>query len=134
MPRNKRDVHAVAEETVTPPATLAESQAIARVKQAKGNNLYEVELPNGKPVLAELSARFRSTIWMKRGSFVLVDTTALADRDNKIDGEIINVVREDRSWRKMPYWPQEFSKKSSSYADESEDEGPQLPPLSDFDD
>lgn len=128
MPRPKRDVQAVAEETITPPNNLAETQMIARVKQAAGNNLYHLELPSNRVVLAELPARFRSTIWIKRGTYVLVDTAALADRDNKLDGEIVNVVRDEKAWRKMPYWPSEFSPKRSSYDDESDDDGPRMPP------
>lgn len=125
MPRPKRDIKAVAEETVTPPEALTESQSIARVKQATGNNLYQLELPAGKLVLAELSARFRSTIWIKRGSYVLVDTGALADRDNKLDGEIVNIVRDEKGWRKMSYWPAEFLAKR--YTDDSDDDGPKMP-------
>ncbi|KAK3687141.1 hypothetical protein LTR37_019134 [Vermiconidia calcicola] len=123
MPRPKRDIQAVAEETVTPPDTLSSSQAIARVKQGAGNNLYQLDLPT-----AELPARFRSTIWIKRGSFVCVDTSTLADRDNKLGGEIMNVVRDERVWRKMSYWPAEFAAKKSSYDEDSEDDGPQMPP------
>lgn len=127
MGRPKRQVHATAEETETPPTTLLVNQLIARVKQAAGNNLYHLELPSGEAVLAELPARFRSTIWIKRGSFVLIDTAALADRENKLNGEIVNVVRNEKVWRKMPYWPSEFTKKSL-YAEDSDDEGPQMPP------
>ena len=133
MPRPKRDVQAVAEETITPPGYLSEFQEIARVKQATGNNLYQLEVPSGKLVLAELPARFRSTIWIKRGSFVLIDTAALAERGNKLGGEIVNVVRDEKVWRKMSYWPTVFAAKKSSYDDESEDGGPQMPP-SDSDD
>ena len=128
MPRPKRDIQAVAEETVTPPDALSSCQAIARVKQGAGNNLYQLELPTGKTLLAELPARFRSTIWIKRGSFVCVDTSTLADRDNKLGGEIMNVVRDERMWRKMSYWPAEFAAKKSSYDEGAEDEGPQMPP------
>ena len=128
MPRPKRDIQAVAQETITPPNELSEFQAIARVKQASGNNLYQLELPSGKVSLAELPARFRSTIWIKRGTYVLVDTTALADRDNKLGGEIVNVVRDERAWRKMSYWPSTFTMKKSSYGDDSDDEGPKMPP------
>lgn len=42
---------------------------------------------------------------------MVVDTKALADRDNKLDGEIVNVVRDERQWRKQGYWPKEFAKK-----------------------
>lgn len=127
MPRPKRDIKAVAQETVTPPEALTASQSIARVKEAKGNNLYQLELPDGKLVLAELSARFRSTIWIKSWSYVLVDTTALADRDNKLDGEIVNVVRDQKAWQRMPYWPAIFETKKLTYIADSDDEGPKMP-------
>ena len=133
MPRSKRDIHAIAAETTTPPEVLPAAQHIARVKQASGNNLYQLDLPNGESALAELPARFRSTIWIKRGSYVLLDTTALAGRDNKLDGEIVNIVREERAWRKMSYWPPEFAAKRSTYASNSDDEGPTMP-LSDSED
>jgi len=128
MPRPRRDVHAVAQETVTPPDNLGANQHIARVKQNTGKNLYQLELPSGEVLLAELHARFRSTIWIKRGNYVLVDTTALANRDNKLGGEIVNVVREEKAWRKLPYWPPEFAVQKSSYGDDSDDDGPGLPP------
>jgi probable RNA-binding protein EIF1AD len=127
MPRPKRDLLAIADETVTPPDTLSSSQFVAAVKKAAGNNLYNVELPSGKTILAELPARFRSTIWIKRGTFVLLDTSNLADRDNKLGGEIVNVVRDEKVWRKKGYWPVEFAKKRSTYDDDSDD-GPQMPP------
>lgn len=128
MPRPKRDLHAVAQETVTPPGQLASNQHIARVKSNAGNNLYQLELPSSDVVLAELPARFRSTIWIKRGSFVVVDTSALADRENKLGGEIVNVVREEKLWRKMSYWPKEFGERKSAYDEDSEDDGPRMPP------
>jgi probable RNA-binding protein EIF1AD len=104
MPRPKRQLHATAEETLTPPDTLTPTQVIARITTGAGNNLYNAELPDRKPLLVELEPKFRSTIWIKRGSYVLVDTQTLADRDNKLDGEIINVVRDEKAWRKMGYW------------------------------
>jgi len=130
MGRPKRNLLATAEETLTPPDTLAEGESIARIVKAAGNNLYNAELPSSQTVLLELPARFRSTIWIKRGSYVLVDTTALADRDNKLDGEITNVVRDERAWRKQKYWPAEFAKKSSYVegSDENESTVGKLPP------
>lgn len=35
---------------------------------------------------------------------MLVDTNAFERRENKLGGEIINVVRDERQWRKEPYW------------------------------
>ncbi|KAH5105626.1 hypothetical protein HBI70_180130 [Parastagonospora nodorum] len=122
MPRPKRNLLATIDSTITPPDTLAPGRYIARITTAAGNNLYNAELPDGKLVLAELEAKFRSTVWIKRGSYVVIDTSALADRDNKLDGEIVNVVRDEKAWRKMTYWPKEFVKKSTYVEDSDEEE------------
>ncbi|KAK7725360.1 hypothetical protein SLS57_003837 [Botryosphaeria dothidea] len=127
MGRPKRNLHAVEAETLTPPDALADAHTIAKVSKAEGNNLYSVELPppagenSGKTVLAELNTKFRNAIWVKRGTYVVVDTRALADRDNKLAGEIVNVVRDEKAWRKMSYWPPQF-KKQSAYPEDSDDE------------
>jgi probable RNA-binding protein EIF1AD len=111
MPKPRRNLQATAEETMTPPPSLTSTQSIARVLQAAGNNLYRIELPDTKTLsvetkllLVELPARFRSTIWIKRGGFVLVDVDAMKERENKLDGEIVNVVRNEKEWRKQSYW------------------------------
>ena len=104
MARPKRNVLATAQETSTPPATLSPTQAIACVVKAAGNNLYSVELPSGKTLLVEMPSRFRNTIWVKRGGYVLIDTDSSSDRDNKLGGDIVNVVRDEKDWRKELYW------------------------------
>lgn len=104
MGRPKRNVQAAAEETSTPPEVITETQSIARVVKAAGNNLYLCSLPNTKEVLVELPSRFRNTIWIKRGGYVLIDTKDGDARDNKLGGEILNVVRDEREWRKEAYW------------------------------
>ncbi|KAF2631169.1 nucleic acid-binding protein [Macroventuria anomochaeta] len=121
MGRPKRQVLATIEDTITPPDVLPDSHLIARIVKAEGKNLYNAELPGGKSILAELEAKFRSTVWIKRGSYVIVDASALADRDNKLDGEIVNIVRDEKAWRKMSYWPKEFVKKPA-YEDSDEEE------------
>ncbi|KAJ8115015.1 hypothetical protein OPT61_g3238 [Boeremia exigua] len=121
MGRPKRQVLATIEDTITPPDVLPDAHLIARIVKAEGKNLYSAELPGGKQVLAELEAKFRSTVWIKRGSYVVVDTSALAERDNKLDGEIVNIVRDEKAWRKMAYWPKEFVKKPA-YEDSDEEE------------
>jgi probable RNA-binding protein EIF1AD len=104
MGRPKRSVKAAADETSTPPSVLTLTQSIACVVKATGNHLYECTLPNGKQILAELPPRFRNTIWIKRGGYVLVDSKDADVRENKIDAEILNVVRDEREWRKETYW------------------------------
>ncbi|KAL2070735.1 hypothetical protein VTL71DRAFT_13761 [Oculimacula yallundae] len=121
MAKPKRNIVAAAEETSTPPSELSTTQSIARVIKAEGNSLYSCSLPNQKTILVELPSRFRNTIWLKRGGYVLIDTKEAEVRQNKIDGEIINVVRDEHSWRKEAYWPKEFPK-TSAYAEESDDE------------
>ncbi|KAF1831012.1 nucleic acid-binding protein, partial [Decorospora gaudefroyi] len=122
MARPKRTLLATIDSTVTPPDSLPENHVLARITKAEGKNIYAAELPDGKPILAELEAKFRSTVWIKRGSYVVVDTSALADRENKLDGEIVNVVRDEKAWRKMAYWPKEFAKKSTYVEDSDEEE------------
>lgn len=104
MGKPKRNIISAAEETSTPPAALTATQTIAKVIKAEGNSLYSCILPSQKTALAELEARFRNTIWIKRGGYVLIDSKDAEVRQNKIDGEIINVVRDERSWRKQSYW------------------------------
>ena len=104
MGRPKRNVQAAADETSTPPPILTPTQSIARVVKAAGNNLYQCALPSTKEVLAELPSRFRNTIWIKRGGYVLVDTKDGDARENKLGGEILIVVRDERVWRKAAYW------------------------------
>jgi len=143
MPKPKqprRQLQATALATTTPPSTLPPHHTLARITAMSGNNLYQVlypalssntsPSPSTPPPLVELPSRFRSTIWLKRGSFVVVDTAALADRSNKLGGEIVNVVRDEKEWRKMAYWPKgdrEFDRKVGVSVvgsdEESSDEG-----------
>ncbi|KAJ5098464.1 hypothetical protein N7532_005465 [Penicillium argentinense] len=119
----RRKVLATAEETMTPPDELADTHHIVRAIKATGNNIYQIEFPDKSQMLAELPARFRSTFWIKRGSYLLVDTKTQEERDNKIGGEIINIVRDEKAWRKAPFWPKEFVKQPVVTANsDSEDE------------
>ncbi|KAL9097027.1 MAG: hypothetical protein Q9165_000991 [Trypethelium subeluteriae] len=110
MPKPRRNIESVAESTLYPPPTLPPTHSLARVVKASGNNLYTVQLPSQQTLLVELPSRFRSTIWIKRNGYVVVNTEALAGRDNKLDGEIVNIVGDEKAWRRMGYWPEEFKK------------------------
>ncbi|CAP65338.1 uncharacterized protein PODANS_6_8490 [Podospora anserina S mat+] len=110
MAKSKRNILAAAQETLTPPEELTESQSIARVLQVEGNNLYICELPNTKTIVVELQSRFRGTIFIKRGGYVLVDLASAAERPaaSRVVGEIINIVRDEKEWRKQAYWCRPF--------------------------
>ncbi|BCS19226.1 putative eukaryotic translation initiation factor eIF1a-like protein [Aspergillus puulaauensis] len=131
MPPPRRKVLATAEETLFPPDELSPGQDIARVIKATGNNIYSVEFPSKETALVELPAKFRSTIWMKRGSFVVVDTNALDTRDNKLGGEIVNIVRDEKAWRKTPFWPKQFVKQPVVVSDDEEESNVGKMPSSD---
>ena len=121
MPRPKRSILATYASTSLPPASLSPTQILVRVIKAEGKNLYTVSTPAGETLLVELPARFRSTIWIRNGGYVLVDTARFEERENKLGGEIENVVREERAWRKMSYWPKEFGARKAIVGD-TEDE------------
>jgi probable RNA-binding protein EIF1AD len=89
---------------MTPPDELAETHMIVRAIKATGNNIYLIESADKQQMLVELPAKFRSTFWIKRGSYLVIDTKASDERDNKIGGEIINIVRDEKAWRKAPFW------------------------------
>ncbi|KAL2821603.1 hypothetical protein BJX63DRAFT_222203 [Aspergillus granulosus] len=131
MPPPRRKVLATAEDTLFPPDELLPKQEIARVIKATGNNIYLVELPSKATALVELPSKFRSTIWMKRGSFVVIDTNALEGRDNKLRGEIVNIVRDEKAWRKTSFWPKEFVKQPVLVSDDEDESNVGKMPSSD---
>lgn len=107
MGKPKRSaVLAAAQESMTPPDELTEAQSLARVIKAEGNSLYTCELPNRKTIIVELEQRFRNTIFIRRGGYVLVDLASAEERpqNTRVVGEIINIVRDEKEWRKQPYW------------------------------
>jgi len=113
-------IQAAAEASITPPDVLLPTQALARVVRAEGNRLFSVQLPDKTTVSAEMPDRFRSTLWIRRGGYVLVElrpndqTAASGDQPKdrpsatsggrRVGGEIVNVVRDEKEWRKQPYW------------------------------
>lgn len=99
-------VLAAAQESTSPPDELAETQYIARVVKGEGNHVHTCELPSGKPVVVELEPRFRNTVFIRRGGYVLVDLASAEERSrsSRVVGEIINIVRDEKEWRKQPYW------------------------------
>lgn len=126
---SRRKIRNAAEETLTPPDTLAPGQQLVRVVKIQGKDLYTVQTAGASELLVELDARFRGTIFVRRGGFVLVDTTTSTDRENKIQGEIVNIVRDEKTWRKRPFWPQEFARKAAPEdSDEEESVVGKMPP------
>lgn len=75
--------------------------------------------------------RFRNAVWVRRGGYVLVDTEGYSE--GKVGGDIVEVIRDEKKWRKLNYWcrsiskvdsrPAEFSKKESDGDVERDAEG-----------
>jgi probable RNA-binding protein EIF1AD len=134
--KSRKEVLAIFDETLNPPATLPDKHRICRVVKAAGNNLFNVQDAAAHSLLVELPAQFRSKFWIKRGGYVLVNLAAFTERENKLDGEIVNLVGEERLWRKQEYWPKEFEKRNV-YEDSDEDDDDEnsnvgkMPPSSD---
>ncbi|KAL7627835.1 hypothetical protein AAE478_002030 [Parahypoxylon ruwenzoriense] len=126
MGRPKRDKRATIEESLTPPDQLTDSQSLAKVVKAEGNNLYTCSLPDQRTVLVELATRFRNTVWMRRGGCVLVELTPAKEQNGRVQGEIVNVVGDEKEWRKRSYWPKEFSR--FTYEEEQDSATGDMPP------
>ncbi|KAI5463484.1 translation initiation factor 1A/IF-1 [Mariannaea sp. PMI_226] len=134
MGRSKRSILAAAEESMTPPFQLEPNQSLVRVVKNEGNNHFTCELPNTKLVYLELAQRFRNTIWIKRGGFVLAEIYEDAKSDGNSMGEIINVVRDEKLWRKQSYWPSQFTRQVYHSTDTDEDSNAGEMPSSDSED
>lgn len=117
-----------------PPVELTVSQQIGKVETINGNNIYTVILPEHESKgtsdkgttskLVELPSKFRNSMWIRRGGYVLVDLSAFEARENKLAGEIVTVIHDEKSWRKMEYWPEAFQIAVAGQATEDqEDEG-----------
>ncbi|KAH6632390.1 hypothetical protein F5144DRAFT_250409 [Chaetomium tenue] len=123
-------VFAAAQESTTPPDELTHTQFVARLISAEGNSLYTCELPSGKTALVELEPKFRNTIFIKRGGYVLVDLESAEERlkTSKTMGEIINIVRDEKAWRKQPYWPSKFAKNTYGEDEDEDSNVGKMPP------
>ena len=81
---------------------LSGSQHIARIAKTHGNSLYTVELPSKAELLVELPSRFRNAVWVRRGGYVVIEAEGFTV--GKVNGEISEIVRDEKPWRKMNYW------------------------------
>ncbi|XP_044305242.1 probable RNA-binding protein EIF1AD isoform X2 [Varanus komodoensis] len=72
-----------------------------------GNNLHEVETPEGTRFLVSMPTKFRKNIWIKRGDFLLVDPI---EEGEKVKAEISFVLYKDHvhHLKKEGYWPEAF--------------------------
>lgn len=104
----KRFVHRQMEtEYVTP----GDKQFIAKVISSPGNNLHEISDERGETFLASMPNKFRNTVWIKRGQFVVFEDI---DEGDKVKGEIIYVLDTDSILYidELGRWPKCFSEEA----------------------
>lgn len=121
-----------------PPDELSTNEKIAKVNVINGNNVFTVTLPSNadevdntasgdSQVLVELPPKFRNSMWVRRGGFVLVNCSTFEGRANKLAGEIVDVIHDEKSWMKMHYWPAQFRKQAAESTTEENDCDNDLP-------
>lgn len=52
---------------------LEEGQQFARVLGSRGKNIHEVQFHDGAEILVNLPPKFRSLVWVKRGTICQVE-------------------------------------------------------------
>ncbi|KAB1217570.1 hypothetical protein CJ030_MR3G002717 [Morella rubra] len=128
---------------------LQNEQSIMQVLSLRGSNLIEVMDAQGEKSLALFPAKFQKSMWIKRGSFVVVDISGKVkalESGSKVACLVSQVLfyEQVRALRKSPEWPEIFrsttldDSSGSSYRqtsqqeeenklDSSDDDG--LPPI-----
>ena len=91
-------------------------EIICQARGSRGGNKVDVLLPDGFQALVILPAKFRKQIWIRKGSFVIVQVTA--DEENEkgertFNGEIVRVLLKDdekhlRTLEGGTYWPERW--------------------------
>ncbi|KAI1311287.1 putative RNA-binding protein eif1ad [Mortierella claussenii] len=104
---------------------LEEGQRFARVLGTRGKNVHEVQYDSGEELLVNLPPKFRSLVWVKRGSYVVIQSAEEEDK-TKVAGDIVAVLFPDhiKQYKQRGIWPFEdqFSSMSNAVVDGSEDE------------
>ncbi|XP_076464008.1 putative RNA-binding protein EIF1AD [Babylonia areolata] len=108
----------------------SENQQIVKVTAGRGNNLHEVIDAKNQTFLVSMPCKFRKNIWVKRGSFIIIDPI---EEGNKVKGEIANILLQAQIQyiQEQGLWPETFGQreaKSTNYIDED------MMPPSDSDD
>nr|CDJ95875.1 S1 domain containing protein [Haemonchus contortus] len=91
--------------------TPVEGDIIAQVRNARGNNLHEVEDENGETYVASMPSKFRKAIWIRRGQFVVLRPIEEGD---KVKAEIEHVLDEENILyiRSINKWPARFEEQA----------------------
>ncbi|VDM60584.1 unnamed protein product [Angiostrongylus costaricensis] len=91
--------------------TPVEGDIIAQVRGARGNNLHEVEDESGEVYVASMPSKFRKTVWIRRGQFVVLRPI---EEGGKVKAEIEHVLDEENVLyiRSKDKWPLRFEEQA----------------------
>ncbi|KAL2339491.1 hypothetical protein Fmac_007431 [Flemingia macrophylla] len=93
--------------------TLQDGQSIMQVVSLRGSNLIEVMDASGNKSLALFPAKFQRSMWIKQGSFVVVDESGkekALESGSKVACIVSQVLfyEQVRELQKSPEWPENF--------------------------
>ncbi|XP_030762835.1 probable RNA-binding protein EIF1AD [Sitophilus oryzae] len=88
-------------------STPTEDQRIVKVLSSPGNNLHEVEDSDGSKFLVSMPPKFRRTMWVIRGGYILIEPIK---EGKKVKGEIVRILTKEQiqHFRKENVWPNAF--------------------------
>ncbi|XP_042510448.1 probable RNA-binding protein EIF1AD [Macadamia integrifolia] len=93
--------------------TLLKGQSIMQVVSLRGSNLIEVMDAAGQKSLALFPAKFQKSMWIRRGSFVVVDESAkqkALESGSKVACMVVQVLFYEQicALQKSTEWPEIF--------------------------
>ncbi|KAH9515937.1 putative RNA-binding protein eif1ad [Dermatophagoides farinae] len=82
-------------------------EQIVQVLRGCGNNLHEVRTCDGEQYLVSMPTKFRRSVWIKRGDYLIVTPI---EEGNKVRAEIHSILLKDhiRYLKQQNKWPKEF--------------------------
>lgn len=88
-----------------------ENELVAQMTASCGNNLIEVLDSNGERYLASMPVKYRNTVWVMRGNFVLVSPIKEGD---KVKAEVTHILDQENVLyiRDNNKWPECFEKQA----------------------
>ncbi|XP_065662103.1 probable RNA-binding protein EIF1AD isoform X1 [Hydra vulgaris] len=86
-----------------------EDEQIVQIVAAKGNNLHEVKTINNESFLVSMPNKYRKSVWVKRGDYVVIQSIK---EGHKVQGEIVSILypKQIKYLKQKNMWPEEFNK------------------------
>jgi len=96
-------------------------EEIVKITSSRGNNLHEVETIKGDRFLVSMPPKYRKTIWIKRGDFVIIEPIEEGD---KVKAEIKFILDEEhiKDIKQQKLWPKEFDNAKQTNKESSRDD------------